>query len=135
MTIGEKIKKARTDAKMTQKELAEKCGMADSAIRKYESGKVTPKLDTIAKIARAMGLYAGDLVDAGQWGQVQPGEDSETASAAESQLIYHFRTLNDNGQTVAVERVQELTQIPAYQRRAEPTQTAPSAPDEDPAKK
>ena len=93
---------------MTQKELAEKCGMADSAIRKYESGKVTPKLDTIAKIARAMGLYAGDLVDAGQWGQVQPGEDSETASAAESQLIYHFRTLNDNGQTVAVERVQEL---------------------------
>lgn len=130
MTIGEKIKKARTDAKMTQKELAEKCGMADSAIRKYESGKVTPKLDTIAKIARAMGLYAGDLVDAGQWGQVQPGEDSETASAAESQLIYHFRTLNDNGQTVAVERVQELTQIPAYQRRAEPTQTAPTVPDD-----
>ena len=124
MTIGEKIKKARTDAKMTQKELAEKCGMADSAIRKYESGKVTPKLDTIAKIARAMGLYAGDLVDAGQWGQVQPGEDSETASAAESQLIYHFRTLNDNGQTVAVERVQELTQIPAYQRRADTAQDA-----------
>ena len=137
MTIGEKIKKARTDAKMTQKELAEKCGMADSAIRKYESGKVTPKLDTIAKIARAMGLYAGDLVDAGQWGQVQPGEDSETASAAESQLIYHFRTLNDNGQTVAVERVQELAQIPAYQRHAEPTQDVPSAPDdkEDPAEK
>lgn len=136
MTIGEKIKKARTDAKMTQKELAEKCGMADSAIRKYESGKVVPKLDTIAKIARAMGLYAGDLVDAGQWGQVQPGEDSETASAIESQLLSHFRTLNDNGQTVAVERVQELTQIPAYQRPAEPTQDAPSAPDDkEPAEK
>ena len=136
MTIGEKIKKARTDAKMTQKELAEKCGMADSAIRKYESGKVTPKLDTIAKIARAMGLYAGDLVDAGQWGQVQPGEDSETASAAESQLIYHFRTLNDNGQTVAVERVQELTQIPAYQRRADTAQDVPGGADEkEPAEK
>lgn len=136
MTIGEKIKKARTDAKMTQKELAEKCGMADSAIRKYESGKVVPKLDTIAKIARAMGLYAGDLVDAGQWGQVQPGADSETASAAESQLLSHFRTLNDNGQTVAVERVQELAQIPAYQRPAEPTQDAPSAPDDkEPAEK
>ena len=77
-----------------------------------------------------MGLYAGDLVDAGQWGQVQPGEDSETASAAESQLIYHFRTLNDNGQTVAVERVQELTQIPAYQRRADTAQSAPTVPDD-----
>ena len=121
---------------MTQKELAEKCGMADSAIRKYESGKVVPKLDTIAKIARAMGLYAGDLVDAGQWGQVQPGEDSETASAAESQLIYHFRTLNDNGQTVAVERVQELTQIPAYQRRTDTAQSVPGgADDKEPAEK
>lgn len=136
MTIGEKIKKARTDAKMTQKELAEKCGMADSAIRKYESGKVVPKLDTIAKIARAMGLYAGDLVDAGQWGQVQPSADSETASAAESQLLSHFRTLNDNGQTVAVERVQELAQIPAYQRRADTAQSVPGgADDKDPAEK
>ena len=136
MTIGEKIKKARTDAKMTQKELAEKCGMAESASRKYESGKVVPKLDTIAKIARAMGLYAGDLVDAGQGGQVQPGEDSEPASAAESQLIYHFRTLNDNGQTVAVERVQELAQIPAYQRRADTAQSVPGgADDKEPAEK
>ena len=130
MTIGEKIKKARTDAKMTQKELAEKCGMADSAIRKYESGKVTPKLDTIAKIARAMGLYAGDLVDAGQWGQVQLGESEEMPSTAESKLLSHFRNLNDNGQSVAVERVQELTQIPAYQRPAEPTQDAPGGTDD-----
>ena len=136
MTIGEKIKKARTDAKMTQKELAEKCGMADSAIRKYESGKVTPKLDTIAKIARAMGLYAGDLVDAGQWGQVQLGESEEMPSTAESKLLSHFRNLNDNGQSVAVDRVQELTQIPAYQRPAEDGQTVPGTPDDkDPAQK
>lgn len=136
MTIGEKIKKARTDAKMTQKELAEKCGMADSAIRKYESGKVTPKLDTIAKIARAMGLYAGDLVDAGQWGQVQLGESEEMPSTAESKLLSHFRNLNDNGQSVAVERVQELAQIPAYQRPADTAQTAPTVPDDkDPAEK
>lgn len=136
MTIGEKIKKARTDAKMTQKELAEKCGMADSAIRKYESGKVTPKLDTIAKIARAMGLYAGDLVDAGQWGQVQLGESEEMPSTAESKLLSHFRNLNDNGQSVAVERVQELAQIPAYQRPADGPQDAPTVPDDkEPAEK
>lgn len=67
---------------------------------------------------------------------MQPGADSETASAAESQLLSHFRTLNDNGQTVAVERVQELAQIPAYQRPAEDAQTAPSAPDDkEPAEK
>jgi len=128
--FNERLKNTRKEHGLTQMELAEKAGIAVNSVRLYESGKVVPKLDTIAKIARAMGLYAGDLVDAGQWGQVQPGEDSEPASAAESQLIYHFRTLNDNGQTVAVERVQELAQIPAYQRPAEPTQDAPSAPDD-----
>ncbi len=136
MKFNERLKNTRKEHGLTQMELAEKAGIAVNSVRLYESGKVVPKLDTIAKIARAMGLYAGDLVDAGQWGQVQPGEDSETASAAESQLIYHFRTLNDNGQTVAVERVQELAQIPAYQRHAEPTQDASSAPDDkDPAEK
>lgn len=136
MKFNERLKNTRKEHGLTQMELAEKAGIAVNSVRLYESGKVVPKLDTIAKIARAMGLYAGDLVDAGQWGQVQPGEDSETASAAESQLIYHFRTLNDNGQTVAVERVQELAQIPAYQRHAEPTQDVPSAPDDkEPAEK
>lgn len=136
MKFNERLRAIRKEKGLTQAELAEKAGIAVNSVRLYEAGARLPKLDTIARMAVAMGLYAGDLVDAGQWGQVQPGEDSETASAAESQLIYHFRTLNDNGQTVAVERVQELTQIPAYQRRAEDAQTAPTVPDDkDPAKK
>ena len=130
MKFNERLRAIRKEKGLTQAELAEKAGIAVNSVRLYEAGARLPKLDTIARMAVAMGLYAGDLVDAGQWGQVQPGEDSETASAAESQLIYHFRTLNDNGQSVAVERVQELTQIPAYQRRAEPTQTAPTVPDD-----
>ena len=137
MTIGEKIRKARTDAKMTQKELAEKCGMADSAIRKYESGKITPKLDTLARIARAMGLYAADLVDADQWKNVQMGpgdawavDASQQSTSRESQLMQHFRSLNDDGQRVAVERVEELAQIPKYQRAQERPQDAPAGPDD-----
>lgn len=54
-TTGEKIKQARLNSHMTQKQLAEKCGMADSAIRKYESGKVIPKVETVQKIAKALG--------------------------------------------------------------------------------
>ena len=62
MTIGELLKKARLDAGMTQKELAEKCGMADSAIRKYESGKVIPKIETRKRIATALNITTGDLM-------------------------------------------------------------------------
>lgn len=136
MKFNERLRAIRKEKGLTQAELAEKAGIAVNSVRLYEAGARLPKLDTIARMAVAMGLYAGDLVDAGQWGQVQPGEDSETASAAESQLIYHFRTLNDNGQTVAVERVQELTQIPAYQRPADTAQSVPGgADDKDPAEK
>lgn len=66
MTIGELLKKARLDAGMTQKELAEKCGMADSAIRKYESGKVIPKINTVKKIAAALNV---------PWYELYPGEE------------------------------------------------------------
>lgn len=136
MKFNERLKNTRKEHGLTQMELAEKAGIAVNSVRLYESGKVVPKLDTIAKIARAMGLYAGDLVDAGQWGQVQPGEDSEPASAAESQLIYHFRTLNDDGQSVAVDRVEELAQIPKYQRAQNAPQDAPAGlDDKEPAEK
>ena len=40
MSIGQRIKDRRISLGMTQKQLGELCGMADSAIRKYESGKI-----------------------------------------------------------------------------------------------
>ena len=61
MTIGELLKHARLDAGLTQKELAEKCGMADSAIRKYESGKIVPKVDTMRRISNALNVDIGKL--------------------------------------------------------------------------
>ena len=64
MTTGECIRKIRHEKKMTQKQLAERCGIADSAVRKYESGKVQPKVATIRKIADALDVHwtllAGD---------------------------------------------------------------------------
>ena len=39
---------------MTQKELCEKCGIADSAIRRYELGGANPKRETLQKIADAL---------------------------------------------------------------------------------
>lgn len=54
MTIGQRIRAIRTTIGMTQKQLGERSSMADSAIRKYESGKINPKLETIRKIAEAL---------------------------------------------------------------------------------
>ena len=69
MTIGEMLKKARLDAGLTQKQLAEKCEMADSAIRKYESGRIVPKIKTITKIASALGMSTSDFISGGSYAE------------------------------------------------------------------
>lgn len=65
MTIGEKIRATRKEKGMTQKQLADICKMADSAIRKYESGQVKPKTEMIKRIASALDVPATHLMDRG----------------------------------------------------------------------
>ena len=54
MPTGNKIKEFRIKKGLTQKELGNLCGMADSAIRRYENGKANPKMETLQKIATAL---------------------------------------------------------------------------------
>lgn len=53
-TIGEKIKKARRTANLTQKELGEACGLAEITIRNYEAGKYKPKYETLVKLSEVL---------------------------------------------------------------------------------
>lgn len=137
MTIGQNIQMLRKEAGLTQKELAEKIVVAPITIQQYERDVREPSFETIEKIATALGVERIDVFAVDGKREVQKQrKKSDDFTEKESQLLSHFRNLNDNGQTVAVERVQELAQIPAYQRRAEPTQDAPSAPDDkEPAEK
>ena len=55
MTTGDRIKKARLAAGLTQSQLAEKIGVKFSAIHKYETGMVKNlKRETIAALAEAL---------------------------------------------------------------------------------
>lgn len=138
MKFNERLRAIRKEKGLTQAELAEKAGIAVNSVRLYEAGARLPKLDTIARMAVAMGLTANDLI-AGQWGKFDGiflSDEEFQQDDREAQLIYHFRNLNDNGQTVAVERVQELAQIPAYQRAQSAPQDAPAGlDDKEPAEK
>ena len=186
MTVGERIYYCRTENHMTQKELGEKTGIDPSTIRKYESGRLNPKISTLQKIADALGCDVTDLDDSLTFTinsksmnainefvnsmfeqnsalsaasekikasavnavmtpelRAQMEQISKAALAAayqtsaknkpvskEEQLLQHFRTLNDDGQTVAVDRVEELAQIPKYQRTTDTPQDAPAGPDD-----
>ena len=56
VTVGENIRQIRLSKNLTQKQLGELCKpqMADSAIRRYESGRANPKIETVKKIADAL---------------------------------------------------------------------------------
>ena len=61
MTVAENIKRIRKDKNLTQKQLGEKCGIAESTIRRYELGLLNPKFETIKKIAIALDVETYEL--------------------------------------------------------------------------
>jgi len=67
MEIGNKIREARKAANLTQKQLAEKSGIIETTIRKYEIGKQKPKFENIEKIAAALDLSPSELMPNKRW--------------------------------------------------------------------
>lgn len=124
MTTGDNIRKLRKEKNLTQKQLGELCGMYESQIRKYELGKANPKLETVRKIASALGVYMNELiVDWSQYSAEDFGKDLEGPNVfknpdnKEEQMQDLFFLLNDQGQDKALEQVELLTKIPEYKAK------------------
>lgn len=126
MPVGTKIKEIRQKKQLTQRQLGELCGIADSNIRKYESGKQNPKLETLQKIATALNVSTSDLLEPETLGLANsvleifannPPEKSEPAGPSttqESFLISYFRELNERGQKKLCDYAEDLSKIPEY---------------------
>lgn len=63
--VGAHIRTLRKEKGLTQKQLGERCGMADSAIRFYESDRGNPTHKTLERIASALGVHVFDLIGIG----------------------------------------------------------------------
>lgn len=62
LTTGDKIKKARSEAGMTQQTVAQKTGFLAQHISRWEKGERIPKLTTLKKLAEAIGCDITDLI-------------------------------------------------------------------------
>lgn len=112
--------------------------MADSAIRRYELEKLNPKFETIQKIANALGVSPLYLME-GNAEDAYPGifrvphtiaidtdkinKELGIDEAEEdriNQLVDAFLDLNEGGQQKAIERVEELAEIPKYKKEEPP---------------
>lgn len=137
MLIGNNLRHIRTSKGLTQKQVADACGVADATIRTYELNKANPKPATVAKIAKALDVPPSALYGI-DWVSGIETQNGEAASAlCESlmigksgivlpetidgiRLLAAFDRLNEHGKQEAIRRVNELAFIPEYRKGTEP---------------
>ena len=65
--MGNRIREARKNAKLTQAELAKQIGVTQGAVTQWEIGRSAPKLQTMLALARALNVSVDYLIgDGGQ---------------------------------------------------------------------
>ena len=114
MTTGERIRKYRKAAHLTQKELAKKVNLAEITIRQYEGNLYEPKQEAAKRIASVLGVSISDLMG---WDEeidvTRLSKEVKTIELTET-MNNAFSRLNPAGQQKAVEYVNDLLQIDAY---------------------
>lgn len=60
--IGDRIRKAREAAKLTQAQLGKRLKASEHTVRKWENGTRTPHLTRLRAIAKALKVEVGDLL-------------------------------------------------------------------------
>ncbi len=75
MTFGERLKHYRLLAGMTLMQVAERTGVSEATIQRYESGVIkNPPQDRLTALARAVGVSESMLMG---WEESSPEEDEE----------------------------------------------------------
>lgn len=122
MDIGQDIKAARKRVGITQKQLAEKIGVAAITIQQYENGAREPKMETIAKIANALGVSVYSLLNFDQASALLENQINEEISDFGSEwpefsrIRESFLQLNHKGAEKAATAVEDLAKVPEYRK-------------------
>lgn len=136
--LSDKIRSIRRSLNMSQVELAEKSGVSVNSIRLCEGGKVQPRIETIIKIAGALGVRIEDLTgletfDTGADFDKRRKELLSQAKAAGDRAdrltIIHTKDprkfidfaldqMNEEGRAKVAERAAEVLEVPKYRKDA-----------------
>lgn len=90
MSVAKNISSLRRLAGMSQQQLADALGVTRSAVSYYESGRISPKMAMLEKIAALFDVSVAELVYDG----VEVFEISDSMTEVEYHLISDFRALS-----------------------------------------
>ncbi len=134
MTVADKIREMRKKAGLTQTQLAQKMGVTQGTITQYENGRRFPKLDTLTRIADAIGCDVLSLVTIEENGthvidlttaNVSPKDISKLLDARndpspnrkKDRLCRTFDLLNESGRDKLTSYAEDLLKIPQYRKK------------------
>ncbi len=114
--VGSRIRELRKGRRLTQTELSEKIGVAQSDLSRMEQGEYKVGLDTLFKILQVFDLKMGEFF-----------EESESAAEREARdLMAEFRELSDEART----EVRDFVRFKKVQEREDEESRAHAAADE-----
>lgn len=149
MSIAENIKHIRKLKGMTQKQLAEKSGLAVITIQQYEAGKYEPKNNSLYKLRKALDCNINELIEMPfdlmpsipnpiiindlneldklpekiKQLKLELEAEKEVSNdkniALKKYLLLQFDELNDKGKNKLTNYAEDLTKIPEYQKKDE----------------
>lgn len=88
------LKEARMSRKMTQKDVAEKIGVAKSTYSLYESGNREPGVAIIKKIAKVLNVSADELLGTNEKEDLQ---NQSFITGPEQNLLDKYNFIDDKG--------------------------------------
>lgn len=113
MSFASRLRQAREQSGLTQQDLAEKLGVTKSAVGNYENGVSSPKWDVLLKIFDILHVEPNFLYqDSFSLEFSKPVQLTPKQAA----LLSSFDQLNEEGQTKAVEYVEDLVLTGRYKK-------------------
>lgn len=112
--FGQLLHDMRKNRRMTQKQLADKLGVTEATVSRYESNTATPPLDTLRSIAAIMNVSLDELLGTEKRFTVSVFGLTEQQIAIIRSLIDSFRELNTQAApTISAENFALLGKITA----------------------
>ncbi len=116
--VGSRIRELRKGHRLTQTELSEKIGVAQSDLSRMEQGEYKVGLDTLFKILQVFDLKMGEFF----------GETAEPREEESRELLTEFAALSEEGRR----EVRDFVRFKKLQEEQPPASAEPSSQEEKP---
>ena len=131
-----RLEEAMNDMKLSAKELSVKSGVSESSISQYLHGLFAPRSDTAAKLAKVLNVNPMWLMNfenelkhritehldyyvSGSGDMIETISEYDEKGRLIQRLFQYLKLLNEQGIEKLMERAQELTELPKYQKDPE----------------